>query len=401
MTGTTAIPVKTQPSDDRKKDAHHRQAEAGERKAASASESSIAAPAAKDPKSQSPTTAGTDKRDETCLPGPPPASGEDCASTPCRPKKEFVFSGASSDAPSPETDLEQSPQTPAGGAGCRREVSSGRKRVCPEDGPGSASRIGEGSGDKDVEVMTDNGTTTQVGRPNKRSRSARRGAEGMLESAGGGGRAKQKMSNREQERLQREGSDESDEGSLKEEEAHVDCGRDESGGRDTGSRASEGTVEAGGTGDETRGGDGPQDVESEKRGEDEAAAVDASATDDGEIKDDTDDEEAEEVEQKDEEYFAGRSNGGVSEVSDYELRRLERIKKNQAFMATLGLAAAKPVVPSFAGASGRSSSGGKKRSRPVSRTKERAPVMPVRRSARARGAEAVDYSEVSYGVCRV
>eukprot|EP00752_Nemacystus_decipiens_P012495 g11067.t1 len=90
-----------------------------------------------------------------------------------------------------------------------------------------------------------------------------------------------------------------------------------------------------------------------------------------------------------------QADGGISQ---YELQRLERIKRNQAFIATLGLDTAKPPVPpslaaSSAGAAGASKGRSKKRSRPVSRAKEKAPAVPVRRSARARGAEAVDYNE--------
>ncbi|CAN0488931.1 unnamed protein product, partial [Ectocarpus sp. 8 AP-2014] len=89
----------------------------------------------------------------------------------------------------------------------------------------------------------------------------------------------------------------------------------------------------------------------------------------------------------------GTRAGGISQ---YELERLERIKRNQAFMATLGLATAKPLaasaVTSSEGTKGRNKN--KKRSRPVSRSREKAAtVVPVRRSARGRGAEAVDYNE--------
>ncbi|CAM9475162.1 unnamed protein product, partial [Ectocarpus sp. 4 AP-2014] len=89
----------------------------------------------------------------------------------------------------------------------------------------------------------------------------------------------------------------------------------------------------------------------------------------------------------------GARAGGISQ---YELERLERIKRNQAFMATLGLATAKPLAASAAtsseGTKGRNKN--KKRSRPVSRSREKATtVAPVRRSARGRGAEAVDYNE--------
>lgn len=69
-------------------------------------------------------------------------------------------------------------------------------------------------------------------------------------------------------------------------------------------------------------------------------------------------------------------------------------------MATLGLSTAKPPAPSSSAAAAAAGGGGakggrsKKRSRPVSRAKEKAPAVPVRRSARARGAEAVDYNEV-------
>eukprot|EP00904_Undaria_pinnatifida_P008596 jgi/Undpi1/4867/HiC_scaffold_19.g08220.m1 len=83
-------------------------------------------------------------------------------------------------------------------------------------------------------------------------------------------------------------------------------------------------------------------------------------------------------------------------ISEYELKRLERIKKNQAFMATLGLDSARPVAPLSATASahgGGASKSRKRKSKPLSRARERAPAVPVRRSARARGAEAVDYSE--------
>ncbi|CAM9299132.1 unnamed protein product, partial [Ectocarpus sp. 8 AP-2014] len=93
------------------------------------------------------------------------------------------------------------------------------------------------------------------------------------------------------------------------------------------------------------------------------------------------------------EEAGGARAGGISQ---YELERLERIKRNQAFMATLGLATAKPLAASAAttseGTKGRNKN--KKRSRPVSRSREKAAtVVPVRRSARGRGAEAVDYNE--------
>ncbi|CAM9835023.1 unnamed protein product, partial [Laminaria digitata] len=104
-------------------------------------------------------------------------------------------------------------------------------------------------------------------------------------------------------------------------------------------------------------------------------------------------EQKREDEEEDGEEEAIQQNGGISE---YELQRLERIKKNQAFMATLGLGAARPVAPLSATASahgGAASKSRKRKSKPVSRARERAPAVPVRRSARARGAEAVDYSE--------
>lgn len=90
-------------------------------------------------------------------------------------------------------------------------------------------------------------------------------------------------------------------------------------------------------------------------------------------------------------------------ISEYELQRLERIRKNQAFMASLGLCTTK-LSPSVVGTTSAAVGGSagatpaaakkKKRSRPVSRDKDRAPSLPVRRSARARGTEAVNYSEV-------
>lgn len=97
------------------------------------------------------------------------------------------------------------------------------------------------------------------------------------------------------------------------------------------------------------------------------------------------------------EEAGGARAGGISQ---YELERLERIKRNQAFMATLGLATAKPLTASAAtsseGTKGRNKN--KKRSRPVSCSREKASmVVPVRRSARGRGAEAVDYNEVRGG----
>lgn len=100
------------------------------------------------------------------------------------------------------------------------------------------------------------------------------------------------------------------------------------------------------------------------------------------------------------EEAGGAQAGGISQ---YELERLERIKRNQAFMATLGLATAKPLAASAAtsseGTKGRNKN--KKRSRPVSRSREKATtVVPVRRSARGRGAEAVDYNEVRQGGLR-
>lgn len=108
-------------------------------------------------------------------------------------------------------------------------------------------------------------------------------------------------------------------------------------------------------------------------------------------------EDAEQEKADGQEEAAQGEPGGISQ---YELQRLERIKRNQAFMATLGLATAKPPTTAAAGSSSSRSGGGsgkrpsKKRSRPVSRASEKAPAVPVRRSARARGAEAVDYSEV-------
>lgn len=85
-------------------------------------------------------------------------------------------------------------------------------------------------------------------------------------------------------------------------------------------------------------------------------------------------------------------------ISEYELQRLERIRKNQAFMATLGLDNTKPP-PSLATTttSGGCSVKKKKRGRPVSRVKERATAVPVRRSLRARGGDAIHYSEVNGG----
>lgn len=107
---------------------------------------------------------------------------------------------------------------------------------------------------------------------------------------------------------------------------------------------------------------------------------------------------ADSVKDKDEseEETIVQQNSGISE---YELQRLERIKKNQAFMASLGLDTAKPVGVSAGGGnvSGRSGSnkgGSKKRSRPVSKAKERAVSLPVRRSSRGRGSPPVDYGQV-------
>ncbi|CAM9344824.1 unnamed protein product [Ectocarpus sp. 6 AP-2014] len=110
-------------------------------------------------------------------------------------------------------------------------------------------------------------------------------------------------------------------------------------------------------------------------------------------------------EERDEPKIIRKSPGNTKEkagaaraggISQYELERLERIKRNQAFMATLGLATAKPLAASAATSSestkGRNKN--KKRSRPVSRSREKAAtVVPVRRSARGRGAQAVDYNE--------
>eukprot|EP00903_Cladosiphon_okamuranus_P017877 g16450.t1 len=101
-------------------------------------------------------------------------------------------------------------------------------------------------------------------------------------------------------------------------------------------------------------------------------------------------EEDDKPEAKPEEERGQHADGGMSQ---YELQRLERIKRNQAFMATLGLATAKPPAPAPSGAARAAKGRSKKRSRPVSRVKEKAPTVPVRRSARARGAEAVDYNE--------
>ena len=87
-------------------------------------------------------------------------------------------------------------------------------------------------------------------------------------------------------------------------------------------------------------------------------------------------------------------------ISEYELQRLERIKKNQAFMATLGLAAAKPLASSSAiSSSGRNASGRKKRSVQAGR----AATVPVRRSVRTRKANLVDGFQASYWmiICRV
>lgn len=80
--------------------------------------------------------------------------------------------------------------------------------------------------------------------------------------------------------------------------------------------------------------------------------------------------------------------GGVSE---YELQRLERIKKNQAFMDTLGLGAAVSLA-------GKSSRGGhsemrrKKSARPAD---DRAVRVPVRRSTRTKQNKPMEAIEVS------
>lgn len=83
--------------------------------------------------------------------------------------------------------------------------------------------------------------------------------------------------------------------------------------------------------------------------------------------------------------------GGVSE---YELQRLERIKRNQAFMDTLGLGASKPVV-SLAGRSSRGGHPGVKRKKSARPAEERAAREPVRRSTRTRRNKSIDSSEVS------
>lgn len=101
---------------------------------------------------------------------------------------------------------------------------------------------------------------------------------------------------------------------------------------------------------------------------------------------------ADEDEEGDDEAAIQESNG----ISEYELQRLERIRKNQAFMASIGLGDSKPP-PSIVAATpsaGVAAARKKKRSRPVSREKERAPLAPVRRSTRAKGVEAVNYGEV-------
>ncbi|CAM9356868.1 unnamed protein product, partial [Sphacelaria rigidula] len=100
---------------------------------------------------------------------------------------------------------------------------------------------------------------------------------------------------------------------------------------------------------------------------------------------------ADEDEEGDDEAAIQESNG----ISEYELQRLERIRKNQAFMASIGLGDSKPP-PSIVAATpsaGVAAARKKKRSRPVSREKERAPLAPVRRSTRAKGVEAVNYGE--------
>ncbi|CAM9339072.1 unnamed protein product, partial [Scytosiphon promiscuus] len=140
---------------------------------------------------------------------------------------------------------------------------------------------------------------------------------------------------------------------------------------------------------------------SKEKEEKEGAGAGHGANEEGEEDKDEDvnEEEKDDAEQDNADDEEDQANAEAGGISQYELQRLERIKRNQAFMATLGLATAKPTAASSTGSSSSRSAGGsakrpnKKRSRPVSRASERAPAVPVRRSARARGAEAVDYSE--------
>lgn len=85
------------------------------------------------------------------------------------------------------------------------------------------------------------------------------------------------------------------------------------------------------------------------------------------------------------------------DISEYEQQRRERIRKNQAFMAALGLDTAKPrATASLAdGANVPGTTIKMKRSRPVGKAVDDAPTMPMRRSTRRNAGTRVDYGDVS------
>ncbi|CAM9811343.1 unnamed protein product, partial [Choristocarpus tenellus] len=93
-----------------------------------------------------------------------------------------------------------------------------------------------------------------------------------------------------------------------------------------------------------------------------------------------------------EEAGEGELGGGISA---YEKQRQERILRNQAFLAGLGLGDVKPTLPFMASSGGRGKSNELKRARgkSVSHVKDPVPVHVVRRSRRARTQD-VCYSEV-------
>ena len=157
-------------------------------------------------------------------------------------------------------------------------------------------------------------------------------------------------------------------------------------------------------GGETKGNE--DDIESDEEEEEEDEEDETKEEEGEEGEKEEDEEEQEDREQVQEEEGGEEEEEAIQQsmgISEYELKRLERIKKNQAFMATLGLDSARPVAPLSATASahgGGASKSRKRKSKPLSRARERAPAVPVRRSARARGAEAVDYSEVRHDMGR-
>lgn len=286
---------------------------------------------------------------------------------------------AASGTPSPETDNEQSPATSAAGVGRRQADVEHSQGVDSGDGAGGAGGTGEVARGRGGGGVTSGKRANKGGRPNKHS--YERGVRGRFGTAGVVKKSEEKRraATSKEDEVSSSDGDEEEEGEGGSEVTDED------------SLAEDGETGDGGSGvsdDAEDRSSGGEDAGESETARDKSSGL-GNKVGEGGSSTDSDEDEEDAVQQQ------------IGGMSEYELQRLERIKKNQAFMATLGLDAAKPVSPPAGMASGpglTAAKGGKKRRRPVSRPSERVPSMPVRRSARTRGGGAVDYSEVRLGV---